>query len=165
MVPLCGRRIHRPSGIVLWGGLIALSLLTACAGAYGRLQRSHAVGVLFERNTVLADHHYYTAGPEAQPTAILAVHQDVAFQPGLWRPVAMTAAQLARLVDAMTDQLGVSPAIMGGVIMDPEGKPVGLWYSRYSRTTVRFATDRSMTVSLPDPAGESPLDRRPRKRI
>ena len=90
-----------PRIIANLGWLLTAGLLAACAGAYGSLQRSQSVGELFERNRVLADHRYYTAGSAARPTAILAVHQDVRFQPGPWRPVEMTEVQLARLVDAV----------------------------------------------------------------
>jgi hypothetical protein len=138
--------------------------LAACAGNYGRLQRSNEVGQAFERYEVLADHAYYATGPEARPTAILAIGRAYALKPGLWRPVDMTTGLLQRLVDAMTDQLGYTPAILGGVIVDPAGNRAGVYYSRFSRITIRFEPENTIVVSLPGPDGDPLLmnrDRRP----
>ena len=134
--------------------LTAMLILTACSGGYGRLQRSNDVSKTFERHEILPDHHYYTTGPEARPKAILAVHRAYTLKPGLWRPVEMTTALLERLVDAMTNQLGFTPAIMGARITDPEGKPAGVWYSLYSTTTVRFEPGNVIVVSLPSERNE-----------
>jgi hypothetical protein len=54
----------------------------------------------------------------------------------------------------MTDQLGVTPVIMGGIITDPDGRQAGLWYSPYSSTTIRFEPDNIMLVSLPSTADD-----------
>lgn len=133
---------------------LATLFLAACAGSYGSLQRSNEVSRLFERHEVLADHAYYTTGSESLPTAILAIHRSYSLKPGLWRPVEMTPELLHRRVDAMTDQLGFTPAIMGGVISDTAGKQVGVWYSPYSRTTIRFEPENVIVVSLPSTASD-----------
>jgi hypothetical protein len=63
----------------------------------------------------------------------------------------MTPEALSRLVDAMTDQLGFTPAILGGVITDPAGKQAGVWYSLYRRTTIRLEPENAIVVSQPSP--------------
>ena len=130
---------------------LAMLGLAGCFGNYGRLQRSNDVAKTFERHEVLADHTYYVTGPEARPTAILAIDRSYTLKPGFWRPVDMTPALLNRLVDAMTDQLGFTPAILGGVITDPSGKRAGVMYSLYSRTTIRFEPGNVIVISLPKP--------------
>jgi hypothetical protein len=131
--------------------LFALLCLAGCSGSYGRVQSSNDISKAFERHEVLADHAYFATGPEARPTAILAIHRTYTLKPGLWRSVDMTSALLKRLVDAMTDQLGFTPATLGGVITDPAGKRAGVWYSLYSRTTIRFEPENVIVVSLPGP--------------
>lgn len=128
-----------------------LILIAACSSNYGHLQRSNDVGRAFERHEVLADHTYFTTGPEARPTAILAIHRTYTLKTGLWRPVDMTPELLNRLVDAMTDQLGFTPAILGGVIADPSGNRAGVMYSLYSGTTIRFEPENVIVVSPPKP--------------
>jgi len=132
---------------------IFLAMLGAagCSGNYGHLQRSNDISKVFERHEILTDHTYYATGPEARPTAILAVHRSYTLKTGLWRPVDMTPELLNRLVDAMTDQLGFTPAILGGVIADPSGNRAGVMYSLYSRTTIRFEPENVIVVSLPKP--------------
>jgi hypothetical protein len=61
----------------------------------------------------------------------------------------MTPELLKRLVDAMTGHLGFTPAIMGASITDPQGKQIGLWYSPYSNTAIRFEPENRVVVSLP----------------
>jgi len=141
---------HLPSICAQCLGLCAILLfLTACSGSYGRLVRSNDVGNLFERHEVLPDHRYFVTGPQARPKAILAVHRSYTLRPGLWRPVEMTPELLNRLVDAMTGHLGFTPAIMGAIVTNPQGKQIGVWYSPYSRTTIRFEPDNVVVVSLP----------------
>ena len=139
---------HRIRHLLTLLALLA-TLTMACTGIYGRLQRSNEVSNTFERHEVLGDHAYYATGPEARPTAILAIHRSYTLKPGLWRPVDMTPDLLKRLVDAMTDQLGFTPAILGGAIADPAGKQAGAWYSLYRRTTIRFEPENVIVVSLP----------------
>jgi hypothetical protein len=128
---------------------VILTVLAACSGSYGRIERSNDVGKLFERYEILPDHRYFVTGPQAHPKAILAIHRSYTLQPGLWRPVEMTPELLNRLVDAMTGQLGFTPAIMGASVTNPEGKQIGVWYSPYSRTTIRFEPDNVVVISLP----------------
>ena len=130
---------------------LAILSVTGCFGSYGHLQRSNDVSRAFERHEVLADHTYYASGPEARPTAILAIHRSYILKTGLWRRVDMTPELLNRLVDAMTDQLGFTPTILGGVIVDPSGNRAGVMYSLYSRTTIRFEPENVIIVSLPKP--------------
>jgi len=143
-------------------------LLAACSGSYGRLVRSNDVGNLFERYELLPDHRYFITGPQASPKAILALSQPYTLQPGLWRPVEMTPELLKRLVDAMTGQLGFSPAIMGAIVTDPQGERIGVWYSLYSNTVIRFEPDNVVVISLPSKdSGPLILDRgrRPARRF
>jgi hypothetical protein len=63
---------------------------------------------------------------------------------------------LSRLVNAMADEYGSYPANMGSVILDPKGKPVGVWYSFYRHTAVRFEPDNVIAVS-PPPDRRGPL--------
>ena len=67
------------------GPLLALLMIltVACTGTYGKLLRSNDVSKTFERHEVLADHAYYATGPEARPTAILAIHRTYTLKPGL----------------------------------------------------------------------------------
>jgi hypothetical protein len=130
---------------------LAMLCLAGCGGSYGRLNRSNDISKAFERHEILPDHAYYATGPEARPAAILAIDRSYTLKPGLWRSVDMTPALLKRLVDAMTDQLGFTPATLGGVITDPEGNRAGVWYSLYSRTTIRFEAENVIVVSLPGP--------------
>ena len=137
------RRLHL---LVL---LLCMVILSACGGSYGHFQRSNDISKTFERHEVLSDHRYYATGPEARPNALLAVHRAYTLRSELWRPVEMTPERLRHLVNAMTDYLGFTPAILGAVITDPAGRPVGAWYSPYGHTSVRFEPDDVIVVSLP----------------
>jgi len=123
--------------------------MVACSDSYGRLSRSNAISRIFESHEVLPDHNYYTTGPQARPTAILAIHRSYKLKSGLWRSVEMTTPRLKHAVDAMTDQLGFTPGINGSAIINPEGLQVGIWYSHFHRTTIRFEPATVIVVSQP----------------
>lgn len=137
---------------------LALLSLVACAGNYGQLERSSEVSQIFEGHEVLADHLYFTSGSEFKPTAILGIRNDYTLKPGLWRPVEMDTKMLQRLIDAMTDQLGFTPSIMGAAITNPDGQRVGVWYSRDSHITIRFEDDNVIAVSLPSQSSDPSLN-------
>jgi hypothetical protein len=61
----------------------------------------------------------------------------------------MTPELLNRLVDAMTGHLGFTPAIMGAIVTNPQGEQIGVWYSPYSHTAIRFEPENVVVVSLP----------------
>ncbi|MFC1895798.1 hypothetical protein ACFL0Q_03930 [Thermodesulfobacteriota bacterium] len=138
---------------LLLAGLFCLwlvAVLAGCSGQYGMLTRSLDVKYIFENNKVLSDYRYYYTGPEASPSAIVGIQKDHALVTGIWREVDLTPAQLKNWIYGMSGFSPIpSPYLVGSAILDPEGKQVGVWYSREVSTTVRFEPSGHIIVHPP----------------
>jgi hypothetical protein len=136
--------------------LIALIVHLGCAENYGRLQRSQEVNDIFKSYQVLSDHRYYYSGPEGRPEAILGIHRDYTLKTTQWTEVVLTENLLRKWVDWLNFHFDTYvryfPA--GYVILDPNGKQVGVWYSIWDDAPVIFKEDNVIEVYppiMPDP--------------
>jgi hypothetical protein len=143
-------------GLVLFVFIFALS---ACAGNYGRVQKSSKVDQIFKTYRVLNDHRYYISGRENLPEVILGVHQDYTLETTQWTQVSLTEQQLKEWVDGLDFYFHDLPHHhpYGYAILDPSGKQVGIWYSIWDYTPVIFKGDKVVQIYppiMPDPFGD-----------
>jgi hypothetical protein len=152
------------AGIPVLRIVLLILLMAGCSANYGSLQRSIDVDRAFNRYEVRYDHRYYYAGGQNDPTAIMAIHEDYTLGTKVWSPIRSISPEvLKRRVEAMSEQLGHSLQNYGGRIVDPAGKAVGLWFSRYTSVIIRFEEDNVVTVTLP--RQKESEDRNPRHRF
>ena len=138
--------------IKILGGLAGLLLLLSagCVEKYGRVDPSTAVDRLFEQAQVLPDYHYFYAGGQNNPRALLGIRKDYTHTNRSWSAMPkLTSAVLKKRVAAMTNEIGHAPQTYGGAILNPEGEQVGIWYSKTRDVTIRFGENREISVSLP----------------
>lgn len=144
---------HLPAGwfkSLAWSAAVGLLLVAGCLETYGRLAPSQEVDRQFEAARVLPDHHYFYAGGQNDPRAIMGIHKDYRQTNRSWTPVpGITGADLKKKVAAMTRGIGRSGQICGGVLQGPDGKPVGVWYSKSRDVTLRFDENGGVSVGLP----------------
>ena len=135
-------------GLIL---LVIIFALSACAGNYGRVQKSGKVDQIFTTYQVLDDHRYYISGPENLPEAILGVHQDYTLETTQWTRVSLTEQQLKEWVDGLDFYFHDFPRYnpYGYVILDPSGRQVGIWYSIWDYTPVIFKGDNVVQIYAP----------------
>lgn len=130
--------------------IVLLILLTACTGGnYGEIRLSSEVNRLFESHQVLENHNYYYSGSNAIPNAIIGIHKDYTLRSELWKPVELTSDHLRQWINLMTDYKAYSFRTDGANILDPEGKIIGIWYSRYDETVVKILEDHQVIVYPP----------------
>lgn len=133
-----------------WIPIVFFFLPAGCLEKYGRLDRSLEIDKLFEASRVLPDYHYYYAGGQNNPRAIMGIHEDYSQTNRSWTAMpALTADTLKKRVAAMTNAIGRSGETYGGVIYSPTGEQVGIWYSKSKETTIRFGENREISVGLP----------------
>ncbi len=148
---------HRVAWTRNTGAATLLCLLVAvvgCAGSGAYFQRSYDVAREFERGTILTDHRYYVGGPEAKPNAIAAVHTDYTLDSEHWREVsALTPEGLSDLVKRIRQVSGAEykekTDSNGARIIAPDGRVIGIWYSVYERSQVRYLADNRVYLSFP----------------
>jgi hypothetical protein len=132
-------------------GLLLLTLifvLIGCVANYGRLDRNSEVTRMFMSQQILPDYQYYYSGPDNSVRAILGLKTDYELKTSLWKPVDLTPEKLRlwlRLMDY--GSLGDSPH--GYYIEDPQGNPIGVWFSIWRSTSVKFVSENQVVVQPP----------------
>ena len=118
---------------------------------YGKLERSREVTKKFETYQILPNYNYYTHGWGTVPYAIIGLPNNIKLRKGLWRAVEVTAPLLRSWVSRMDAVYGFPP--YGSLILDHEGKQIGIWYSSKQWTTVVIEEDNQVAVFAPEPPG------------
>lgn len=145
----------------LFVGLLFL-LLGGCAatvpqGQQGHLIRSDEVRKIFESNTVLPDHVYYYSGPEAEPEAIIGIHADFTLQGRYWYRVALTQEKLQDWNRMIDNTHRFRNSYGGARIMAPDGRPAGVWFSKFDHTVIRFPDEKTILMYTPEPLSHDRL--------
>ena len=136
----------------------SLFVLVGCAENYGRLQRSEEIDKIFKTYRVLPDHNYYYVGPEGRPDAIMGIHSDYTLETTQWTQFDPFDDTFKTGVDSINfhHSTRVRNYPYGFLILDPESKQVGIWYSIWDWTTVIMEEDNRIKVFPPakkDPFG------------
>lgn len=144
--------------VVLFCLLLAGCLgIQACTGQlvknYGRITPSAEVYRAFAHHQVNADFRYYISGSALYPNALIGVHRDYRLDPKtLWREVEMTPAKMREIVEYMDAKaLTYREFQKGFEMLDPNGRPIGVWYSILrARTFLRMQEDGTVRIDTPD---------------
>ena len=118
---------------------------------YGKLKRNRDVNQLFKLYKILPDHTYYTSGRANIPYAIIGIQNKYKLRPGLWQAVNLTKPLLRGWVSQMDNIYGYPP--YGSVILDDNGKRLGVWYSSKQWTTVIIEENNEIAVLAPEIPG------------
>jgi len=118
---------------------------------YGKLKRDRDANQTFQTYKVLSTHNYYTSGHADIPYAIIGVDKKYKLRPGIWQEVQLTTPMLRNWVSKMENIYGYPP--YGSIILDDEGKQVGIWYSSKQWTTVIIEAENEIAILAPEPPG------------
>lgn len=138
------------------GFFLLFTAVTGCSGNFGHLRRDGEARKNFESYQVLPDHNYFYSGSSSKPIAIMGIHKDYTLETQLWKSVELTPEQLKSWMNNISPTLGRAIDNYGSVIVDPAGKTVGIWYSKYKQTTVEFKDNNTIIVHTPKPETEFP---------
>ena len=143
--------------------LISLSLLISLSGCAlptcpdcGHLMPNLQAGDQFRSLQILPDYHYYYSGEILEPDAIIGIHQDYVLKKGFWTEIQLTEKQLKDWMWSFStvdgtydpdDRMTIS--YEGALIISPEGKQVGIYYSKYHDTFIRFSGNNSLNIFKP----------------
>ena len=125
------------------------AIRSSLSSKYGSFRQSRAVGRLFESYEILPDFIYYYTGPDAEPTAILGVHNDYSLRSRFWKKVDLTQRQLKAWVDLMSDHIDFAPMPRGFFVLDDRGTEIGIFYS-VNKTKVKIEKGDEIVVCIPD---------------
>ena len=115
---------------------------------YGKLKRDRDVNRTFKTYKILPDHKYYTSGHTNIPHAIIGIQNFYKLRPGLWHEINLTTPLLRSWVSQMDNIYGYPP--YGSIILDNNGKRIGIWYSSKQWTTVIIEENNEIAVLAPE---------------
>jgi len=143
--------------------LIPLSLLVSLSGCVvtpctdcGRLMQSLQVGDQFRSVQIFPNYRYYYSGEILEPDAIIGIHRDYVLEKGFWTEIQLTEKQLKDWMWSFStvdgnydpdDRMIIS--YEGALIISPAGKQVGIYYSKYHDTFIRFSGTNRLNIYQP----------------
>ncbi len=137
--------------------LVACLSTMACSGQlfrnFGRIDINRETTRAFEQCYVDTNHHYYISGSDTYPNAIIGLHRDYRIDPkSLWKKVDMTPDMMQKLVGSMKEKTSQRLlSLYGFELLDPKGKPIGVWYSiQTARTCLQIKADGTVRLDTPD---------------
>jgi len=133
---------------------IAVLFLANCASPVnqGKLVRTKEVADRFENGEILPDHTYYFSGPEAEPDAIIGIHNSYTFERGYWKEANISEKKMQGWNRIIDNHYRIRQKYYGYRITAPDGKPVGIWYGKYSFTVIKFPELNTVIIYTLDPA-------------
>ncbi|MHC4103784.1 MAG: hypothetical protein ACYSR9_02500, partial [Planctomycetota bacterium] len=128
-----------------------LIILIGCAGNYGRLVRDYEANKIFKSYQILPGYRYYYIGPEGRPDAIMGIHPDYALETTQWTETDLIEDKLKKLVDWINFHNSNNTRYYpdGFLILDHDGRQVGIWYSIWDWTTVIVEENKRIMVYPP----------------
>lgn len=148
--------MKRSKGLVY--GVILLLLVIGQQGCAefkyqgdGRFFIDQTATEAFERFEVKPELNYYISGSDLEPTALLGLAKNYVLDTPSWKKVDMTPELLKEMVGRMKKRTSMAgQALSGFVLLDLQGKPVGIWYSIILATTsLQFSENNHVKISEP----------------
>ena len=111
---------------------------TSTNSRYGSIQEQHAVTNQFRSGEINPGYRYFYAGVFNEPDAILGLDSRFAVEGKFWTPIELTSEELRRWITRL-DRVREDPETFarrynfryqGAYILDPNGRQVGIWYSK-----------------------------------
>lgn len=138
----------------IWIGItlvFMMPIFLGCAGYYGRLQKDDEVTRMFRSNSVPENYRYYFDGRSGLPYAIIGIDPDFQLVSHFWEPLEPNSKEFASKVNSLWEPEDWTryPSDQGAFILDSRGKRIGIWYSRYSDTTIAVHEDNRIEVYSP----------------
>ncbi|MEN6332177.1 MAG: hypothetical protein ABFD57_09330 [Smithella sp.] len=152
--------------------IIVCTALAACAAEkivftknWGKIVPDNEATEVFETYKVSPDFNYYISGSDVYPNAILGLNKAYTLDSTLWKKVELSQANLQEMVTDMKSKArDIGQNQFGFVVLDNQGKKIGVWYSLLTATApVRMKEDNKVIIYTPDQntyekyEGNSPL--------
>jgi len=122
------------SNNVIWGiAWLMLLSMTGCAamsGNYGSVIPDLAAERDFMAFRIAPQMNYYYSGPDVYPNALIGLRKEYVLDNDLWKTLEPDPKIFKDKIRSMQDKARQYGGHQYGfVIRDPQGKPIGVWYS------------------------------------
>ena len=128
--------------------------LTGCLSNYGQVRLDDAMPGIFLEGRVPPDYAYYYNGRENMPYAIIGIRPEYTLTAKFWTPLTPNTEAFKKMVRGAWAPPRFDPPV-AGVLLAPDGKEIGLWYSFSPWATVQMKGPRDVAVYSPYNPGSS----------
>jgi hypothetical protein len=135
------------------GMLAAAALLGACAVAdFGTVRPSADITRQFQDLEINPNYRYWYLNQENNPFGVLGLDREYHFEGGpMWGALDPDTATFKKVVGLVKSFPAKGSSTSGFEIMDPQGRPIGVWFSSLTAgINVDFAK-KTVSVSTPTP--------------
>ena len=126
-----------------------LFLQVAVAGSPGEYAVTHAdpaVESLFKQNQMPSKYNYYYTGRSNLPYAVIGIDPKYTLNSKFWHKIE-SKNKIGKKINNLMPIRGNH--VTYGRILDSEGNQIGLWFSEYRSTIVRFESNNKLKVFSP----------------
>ncbi len=126
-------------------------ILAGCSMAsYGRFKQSGEVEKIFKSGRVLMDHEYYYSGSITRPDAVMGIQKGYALEDEYWSK----ADEIQKYLKFWVEQMSRDWLVKGYGILAPDGKQLGIYFSRWNNGPIIMQENNRVEVYLPDKEGD-----------
>jgi len=111
---------------------------------------------MFESHQVPSEYKYYYAGSDKDPDALLGLHRDYTLNNDLWKETEMDSKQLKKWIDEF-NLVGYPISVQGYLILNPNGKTIGIYYSKWNGGPVVMESGNQVIIHLPNTDGHKQI--------
>ena len=132
----------------------AMAVHTPTHGPMGEMKADAAAKAAFEEGKMLADHtYYYLGGSIVQPDSIIALKKGYTLRDNkVWSQVRDMGDKVIRgWLQAWKNDGHAYSDMHGGVLLAPDGKQAGIWYSHFPGSTLMMPSPGVLDVYQPHP--------------
>jgi hypothetical protein len=140
------------SSFRLFCALFVAAVVAGCAAGPpgGRWEIEPEVQQMFESGRVLPEHTYFYLGSYNAPDSIIAISTQYTLRTRVWAQVDLTDEMLNRWLQwYRTEHYPAGCEYRGGVILTPDGRQAGFWYSRNIINIIRLPEPGVIEVYQP----------------
>ncbi len=139
--------------------IIACAAFGSCVAAnsaftqkWGKIVPDNEATEAFEKYQISPDFNYYIAGSDVYPNAILGLSRVYILDSTLWKKVELSPENLQEIVTDMKSKArDIGQHQFGFVVLDNQGKKIGVWYSLLTATApVQIKEDNKVIIYTPD---------------
>lgn len=125
---------------------VLIIFLTGCLQNYTRFSRNGEVGQSFRTGNVPPELHYFYAGPESSPHAIMGIDPEFSVRSNLWVAFDPEPEKLRKMSASIYGEDSREPN--GFTILSNDGVFLGIWFSSLHFPSVKVDRENS-TVIVP----------------
>lgn len=130
--------------------LLALVLLAGCFQNYGRIQWDEDITQSFQTRQVQPNYNYYYYGVGMRVFAILGLDPELEMESKMWRELETDSEEFKVAISRIWDNPYYTPShARGASIVNPDGEKVGVYYSSLIYVTIKFESEKRISV-IPD---------------